>query len=65
MLKFIKNHMATIGNIEIFPLISFVIFFLFFLIVTILVIKSSRKHISKMENLPLEDSLTANSYGNN
>lgn len=56
MLKFIKQHMSTIGNIEIYPIISFVIFFLFFLIAAILVIKTDKKFITKMQNLPLEDS---------
>lgn len=56
MLKFIKNHMTTIGDIEIYPLISFVLFFVFFLIITYLVIRSDKKFISKMQNLPLEDS---------
>lgn len=63
MLKFIKQHMSSIGNIEIYPLISFVIFFLFFLIVTYLVIRSDKKFITKMQNLPLEDSTkTAEEY---
>jgi cytochrome c oxidase cbb3-type subunit IV len=63
MLKFIKQHMSSIGNIEIYPLISFVIFFLFFLIVAYLVIKSDKKFITKMQNLPLEDSTkTADEY---
>lgn len=55
MLKFIKHHMTTIGNIEIYPVMSFVIFFLFFLIVALLVIKSDKKMIAELENLPLED----------
>lgn len=58
MLKFIKNHMTTIGNIEIYPIFSFVIFFVFFLLVLLLVMKSDKKFISKMQNLPLEDSTT-------
>lgn len=63
MLKFIKHHMSSIGNIEIYPIISFVIFFLFFLVVTYLVIKSDKKFISKMQNLPLDDSTkTADGY---
>ncbi len=56
MLKFIKHHMASIGNIEIYPIISFVLFFGFFLIMFWLVIRSDKKHIAKMRNLPLEDS---------
>jgi cytochrome c oxidase cbb3-type subunit 4 len=55
MLKFIKSHMSTIGGIEIYPLVSFIIFFVFFLIVAILVFKESKENISIMSNLPLED----------
>jgi len=57
MLKFIKYHMTSITGIEIYPLISFIIFFTFFLIMLIWVVKSDKKYIAKMENLPLEDSL--------
>ena len=55
MLKFIKSHMSTIGGIEIYPLISFIIFFVFFLIVAILVFRESKESIAKMSHLPLED----------
>ncbi len=55
MLKFIKHHMSSIGGIEIYPLISFIIFFAFFTIVFIWVIKESKENIAKMSNLPLED----------
>ena len=58
MLKFIKNHMTSIGHIEIYPIFSFVIFFVFFLLVLLLVMKSDKKFITKMQNLPLEDSTT-------
>lgn len=55
MLKFIKSHMSTIGGVEVYPLISFIIFFVFFLIVAILVFRESKESITKMANLPLED----------
>ena len=55
MLKFIKQHMASIGNIEIYPIISFVLFFSFFLVMLWLVIRSDKNHIAKMQNLPLDD----------
>ncbi len=58
MLKFIKSHMSTIGGIEIYPLISFIIFFVFFLIVAILVFKESKENIATMSHLPLEDGTT-------
>jgi cytochrome c oxidase cbb3-type subunit IV len=55
MLKYIKQHMASISGIEIYPIISFVIFFLFFLVAAWLVLKADKSHIGKMSNLPLED----------
>lgn len=54
MLKFIKHHMETIGGIEIYPIISFVIFFTFFVLVLIYVIKADRKTINEIANLPLD-----------
>jgi ABC-type multidrug transport system permease subunit len=51
MLKYIKNHMATIGGIEIFPIISFLIFFAFFIVLLIWVVRANKEYISQMENL--------------
>lgn len=47
--------MASISGIEIYPVISFVIFFSFFLVAAWLVLKADKSHIGKMSNLPLED----------
>ena len=54
MLKFIKGHMETSG-IEIYPLISFLLFFTFFLVVIVYVMKRDKKVIDELSNLPLED----------
>ncbi|WP_258102763.1 CcoQ/FixQ family Cbb3-type cytochrome c oxidase assembly chaperone [Marinoscillum sp. MHG1-6] len=59
MLKFIKHHMETITGIEIYPLISFIIFFAFFIGLTIYVIRVSKSHINYVSRLPL-DSKTDN-----
>lgn len=53
MLKFIKHHMSIEG-IEIFPLISFLLFFTFFVLVLVYVMRQDKKHIQEMSNLPLE-----------
>lgn len=55
MLKFIKHHMATIVDIEIFPIISLVIFFTFFTMMIIYTIGFRKKHLVEMANKPLED----------
>lgn len=54
MLKFIKGHLETSG-IEIYPLISFLLFFSFFLVVIVYVMKKDQKDIDELSNLPLED----------
>lgn len=54
MLKFIKGHLDTIGGIEIYPLISFIIFFLFFTLLLIYVISVDKKTIKQLSNIPLD-----------
>lgn len=54
MLKFIKHHMETIAGIEIYPIISFLIFFTFFLLVLVYVIRADKKVIEEISNLPLD-----------
>lgn len=46
--------METITGIEIYPLISFIIFTIFFIGVTILVWRSDKKYITELSNLPLD-----------
>jgi len=55
MLKFIKHHMSTIENIEIFPIISLSIFVGFFAILLYRVIRMKKSEISEIENIPFED----------
>ncbi len=54
MLKFIKHNMETIIGIEIFPLISFIIFFSFFVGLIIYVIALSKRHVADMSAMPLQ-----------
>ncbi len=54
MLKFIKHHMETIAGIEVFPLISLIIFFLFFIGLTIYVVKADKNHFNQIANIPLD-----------
>lgn len=54
MLKFIKHHMTGIEGIEIFPIISLVIFSLFFLGLFVWVIRQDKSQINEISNYPLE-----------
>ncbi len=62
MIKFLKGPMAAIENVEIFPIISFLIFFSFFIGLLIHVIRQDRKTIDEISSLPLEgdDETTSN-----
>lgn len=53
MLKFIKHHLETIAGIDIYPVLSFIVFFLFFLGVLWWVFTVRRAHIEHMAALPL------------
>ncbi len=55
MLKFVKQHMESIAGIEIYPLISFVIFFTFFVLMIVYLIKADKNRMKKIATLPLDD----------
>ncbi|MGF1556059.1 CcoQ/FixQ family Cbb3-type cytochrome c oxidase assembly chaperone [Paucihalobacter sp.] len=54
MLKFVKNHMDSISGIEIYPIISLLIFFLFFVILFYWVITAKKEYIKNVSNIPLD-----------
>lgn len=54
MLKFIKHHMESIAGIEIFPLISLVIFFVFFVGLLVYVFTADKQKINEISRLPLD-----------
>ncbi|PHR69423.1 MAG: CcoQ/FixQ family Cbb3-type cytochrome c oxidase assembly chaperone [Lutibacter sp.] len=58
MLKFVKNHMESITGIEIYPLISLVIFFSFFIVLFWWVFTSKKEYIEKVSNIPFESTTT-------
>ncbi|WP_242120442.1 CcoQ/FixQ family Cbb3-type cytochrome c oxidase assembly chaperone [Aestuariivivens sediminicola] len=55
MLKFIKNHMESIADIEIYPIISLLIFFIFFVALFWWVITAKKDYIKKVSNLPFDN----------
>lgn len=54
MLRYIKHNLTGIDGVEIYPILSLVIFVLFFTAVIIFVVKMSKKHVDQMSALPLE-----------
>lgn len=59
-----KNILQNIDNIQVWPVISFVIFFLFFALLLWWVITVDSKYVDEMEQKPLSDSTANNSTDN-
>lgn len=55
MLKFVKNHMESIAGIEIYPIISLLIFFLFFAGLFYWVLTAKKEYIDRMSDIPLDN----------
>ena len=55
MLKYIKGHMETIAGIEIYPIISLLIFFIFFVALFWWVFTAKKDYIKTVSNLPLDN----------
>lgn len=55
MLKYIKNHMDSISGIEIYPIISLLIFFIFFVALFWWVFTAKKEYINKMSEIPLDN----------
>jgi hypothetical protein len=52
-----KNILQSIDNVEIWPIISLVMFFLLFVGVLIYVLKTDNEFIRKMKELPFDDNI--------
>lgn len=54
MLKYIKHHMTEIDGIEIYPIISLIIFVAFFAVMGAYVIRMKKSEVDKLKNMPLD-----------
>ncbi|RLD28327.1 MAG: CcoQ/FixQ family Cbb3-type cytochrome c oxidase assembly chaperone [Bacteroidetes bacterium] len=57
MLKYVKNHMESITGIEIYPMISLLIFFIFFVVLFWWVFTAKKEYIETVSNIPLDNNL--------
>jgi len=55
MLKFVKGYMDSIDGIEIYPIISLLIFFTFFVGLFYWVFTAKKDYINNVSNLPLDN----------
>ncbi len=56
-----KNVLQSIENIEVWPVVSFVIFFVFFLCLLLWVFSVDKRFIERMKSLPVDESAIAKS----
>ena len=54
-MRYLREHLETIAGVDIYPLISMLIFFFFFIALTFYVIKMKGTHIDYMKSRPLEE----------
>jgi hypothetical protein len=66
-MKIVINALEQIGGIEIFPIISLVIFLIVFGVTIYLVLTADKGYIDEMKNMPLEsnDDLHSDQYQSN
>lgn len=55
MLRFIKHSLTGIAGVEIFPMISLLIFVLFFAIMFARVLRMSKSEVTELSDIPMED----------
>jgi hypothetical protein len=55
-----KDVLQSIDNVQIWPIISFIIFFLFFLCLLWWVFTADKELIDKIKRLPIEGATTSN-----
>lgn len=55
MLKYIKEHAASIDGVNIYPIFSLVVFFIFFVVLLYYVKKMDTNKVEEIRNIPLGD----------
>lgn len=63
MLRFISHNFDGMDGVEIYPIISLLLFFIVFITMLIIVIKMPKKNIDEISQLPLDND--TNSKENN
>jgi cbb3-type cytochrome oxidase subunit 3 len=55
MLKFIKHNLEGIDGVEIYPIISLLLFFIVFITMIVVVFKLPKRRIDEVSQLPLDN----------
>ncbi len=55
MIRFIKHHFDTINGVEIYPIVSLLLFFTVFVVMVLIVLKLPKDVIEEESKLPLDN----------
>ena len=55
MIRFAKHYFETMNGVEIYPIISLILFFTVFTAMVIIVLKIPKDSIEEISNLPLDN----------
>ena len=53
-MKIVSHTLEQIAGVEIYPIISLLLFFIFFTVVGYMVLTADKEHIEEMKNMPLD-----------
>ena len=56
----IRNYLQSIEGVEIYPLISLIVFVIFFVVMLVWMLKIDKNYINEMEQLPLDSNNNKN-----
>jgi hypothetical protein len=59
-MKIVSHTLEQISGVEIYPIISLLLFFVFFIVVGYMVLTTDKEHIEEMKNLPLDSDMDQN-----
>ena len=54
MFKYISQYAQSIANVDIYPIISLLIFFVFFMTLLVMVKKIKKERLTELANIPFE-----------
>lgn len=55
MLKFVKGSLEQIDGVQVYPIVSLLIFFVFFSLLFWWVFTAKKEHIEEVSNIPLDE----------
>jgi len=63
-MKIVMNTLSKIQGVELYPIISLLIFFIFFIVMAYFVFNLDKSYINDMKNMPLEEDENDSSVNN-